>query len=213
MSAEKVVIVHGFGAHRWLMVPLARRVRRAGYATLNWGYRSFFRDIETHADRLRLELEQLNESVDTERLHIVAHSMGSLVVRKALLDGRIAKLHKIALLCPPNRGSHVATRFLSYGSRLSRTFSQLSDRPDGFAKSLPTTLGELYEVAIIAAERDFVVQLESTRLPNATQHIVVPGFHSSMLFQAETAQRVLEFLADGTLSVTSDPDDSLAAGR
>lgn len=40
LNRETIVIIHGFAAHRWLMLPLARRLRQAGYATLNWGYRS-----------------------------------------------------------------------------------------------------------------------------------------------------------------------------
>ncbi len=194
LNADKVVLVHGFGAHRWLMIPLARSLRRAGFVTINWGYRSLFSDIETHANRLRIELERLGESADTSHLHIVAHSMGSLVVRQALLSGRVAKLQRIVLLCPPNFGSHVATRFSAIGGRLCHTFDQLSDRADGFASHLPPILAEQYDVGILAAERDFVVRRESTRLPGAAMHDVVPGLHSSMLFRAETARRVVDFL-------------------
>lgn len=177
------------------MVPLARGLRRAGFETINWGYRSLFGDIETHAVRLRAELERLAQLGSTSRLHIVAHSMGSLVVRQALLEGEVPRLQRIVLLCPPNRGSHVASRFGDIGGRLSRTFAQLSDRPDGFAVRLPTTLCEKYEVAIIAAERDFVVQPDSTQLPGTARHIQVPGLHSSMLFKESTFRVVVDFLA------------------
>lgn len=199
LNSETIVIIHGFAAHRWLMLPLARRLRQAGYATLNWGYRSLFSDIETHAARLRSDLEQLVERTEVSGLHIVAHSMGSLVVRQALLEGRLEKLKRIVLLCPPNRGSHAATRWQLLAGRLSRTLVQLSDHPEGFAATLAPTLAERYEVAILAAQTDFVVRLDSTYLPNASQHTIVPGFHSSMLFTSRTAELTLQFIRDGNL--------------
>lgn len=179
------------------MLPLARRLRQAGYKTLNWGYRSLFGNIESHAARLRGDLEQLVERAEVSRLHIVAHSMGSLVVRQALLEGQLEKLQRIVLLCPPNRGSHAATRWQLLAGRHCTTLVQLSDHPKGFAARLAPTLAERYDVAIIAAQTDFVVRLDSTYLPSARQHTVVPGFHSSMLFSSHTADLTLQFTRDG----------------
>ncbi len=197
MNNETIVIIHGFGAHRWLMLPLARRMRQAGYETLNWGYHSLFGDIETHATRLRGDLEQLAQRTEVSRLHIVAHSMGALVVRQALLGGRLEKLQRIVLLCPPNRGSHAATRWRFMAGRFCRTLVQLSDHPEGFAARLAPTLADRYEVAIIAAQTDFVVRLDSTYLPSASQHAIVPGFHSSMLFSSHTADLTQQFIRNG----------------
>lgn len=178
------------------MAPLARRLRQSGFATTNWGYHSFFGDIETHAARLRRELLRQAAAADTSSLHIVAHSMGSLIVRQALLEAPLEKLQRIVLLCPPNRGAHAATRFAKNLGRLSRTLAQLSDAPDGFAATLPQTLCQHYPVAIIAAQRDFVVALDSTYLPGAQRHSVIPGLHSSMLFSPTTAALTTAFLRD-----------------
>ena len=199
LNNETIVIIHGFGAHRWLMLPLARRLSLAGYATLNWGYHSLFSDIETHAARLRADLEQLAHRTEVTRVHIVAHSMGSLVARQALLEGQLEKLQRIVLLCPPNRGSHAATRWQPIAGRLSRTLAQLSDHPEGFAAALAPTLAEHYAVAILAAQTDFVVRLESTYLPGTSGHTIVPGFHSSMLFGKHTADLTLQFIRSGNL--------------
>lgn len=197
LKTEKVVIVHGFGGHRLLMAPLARSLRQAGMTTVNWGYRSLWRDIETHAAGLRQELERLDQQAETQQLHVVAHSMGSLVVRQALLTGKLNNLRRIVLLCPPNRGSHVASRLARTWGCVCRTITQLGDDPDGYAARLPDNLGHDYEVAILAAQRDFVVQPSSTHLPGEKCHAVVPGLHSSMLFQERTARLVYSFLVRG----------------
>jgi esterase/lipase len=52
LSNDIVVLVHGLGGSRLDMWPLARQLRRRGYAVRNWGYRSVGQRIETHAARL-----------------------------------------------------------------------------------------------------------------------------------------------------------------
>lgn len=197
-SQETVVLLHGYGGHRWLMAPLASRLRLAGYRTVNWGYRSLFADIEWHADCFRQTLESLDQQPDVPRIHIVAHSMGGLVTRQALLDYRPQKLGRIVLICPPNRGSHAASFYAPRLGWLSKTLTQLSDAPDGFANQLPATLAQACDLGIIVAETDFVVRRESTHLPFAKQQVVISGFHSSVLFHARTAALAARFIAQGS---------------
>ena len=39
-SGERVVLVHGFLANRYMLSVLARRLRRRGYVAEAWGYRN-----------------------------------------------------------------------------------------------------------------------------------------------------------------------------
>lgn len=180
-----------------MMEPLARRLRHQGYRTFNWGYRSLFGDIRRHAEVLRAELAKLQQSAQIAKIHIVAHSMGSLIVRQALLAESFDKLGRIVLLCPPNQGSHVASRFVGALGWLSQPLIQISDRPDSFANRLPKTLAAHHEVGIILATRDFVVRHESSSLPFVEHTTIVSGFHSSILFKQQTAQLVNDFLKRG----------------
>ncbi len=179
------------------MVPLARRLKRVGFRTINWGYHSLFQDIRRHADRFGETLQGLQESAEISRFHILAHSMGSLVVRQALLGANYEKLARIVLLCPPNQGSHVASRFVWTFGWLSKALDQISDRPDSFAKQLPKTLAERYEVGTILATHDFVVAHDSSHLPNTRAWTTVSGLHSSMLFKHQTAELAASFFATG----------------
>lgn len=181
-----------------MMAPLASRLRQAGFATVNWGYRSLWGDIQAFGRQLRSALEELASETEGP-LHVVAHSMGSLVTRQALLGPRLAAVDRIVLLCPPNRGSAVASRLSVTWGRFSRPLVQLCDHPQGFAAQLSTSLTAEYQVGILAAERDFVVSLESTRLPGATHHRQVPGLHSSMLFRQETADYIIRYLQHGEM--------------
>jgi pimeloyl-ACP methyl ester carboxylesterase len=194
---ETVLLLHGFGGHWLLMTPLARRLRQVGYGVVNWGYRSLFQDIVRHAEQLRSQLESLDMQSDGRPWHIVAHSMGALVTRQALSHYRPTNLRRIVLLCPPNRGSHVASLYSRPLGWLSAPLVQLSDKPGSFSSQLPTNLADQYEVGIIAAQTDFVVRRESIQLPSVSEIAIVPGYHSSMLFGRLTANLTINFLTTG----------------
>jgi pimeloyl-ACP methyl ester carboxylesterase len=203
VAQQTIVIIHGFGGHRWLMAPLAGRLRRDGFEVVNWGYHSLFNDIETHAGRFRAVLADLQNRDSQSPFHIVAHSMGSLITRRALLDYHPSKLKRIVLLCPPNNGSHIASLYARPFGWLSKPLVQISDMPDSFARRLPTDLADRYEVGIVAASTDFVVRPESTHLPGVEQYAVVPALHSSILFKGLTARLVASFINCGQFAVGS----------
>lgn len=84
-SSECVIVLHGIGSGRWVMWPLAQRLRSHGYRVEQWSYRSLFSSIEVHAAKLHAFLKQKKR--EEECLHIVAHSMGCIVVRAAFAHG------------------------------------------------------------------------------------------------------------------------------
>ncbi len=195
---ETIVVVHGFGSHRWIMWPLAERLRHSGYQVLNWGYRSLTRDLAFHGANLLRTLQQLETSEERSRLHVVAHSMGCIVTRQALLDTHLPKLDKVIMLCPPNRGSHMATRCATLLGWLSTTLTEITDRPDSFVNSLPDSIACPVDLGILAARNDWIVAPESTRLSGALRYSVIPGFHSGILFRRQTAQCIAHFVQRGS---------------
>jgi hypothetical protein len=53
------------------------------------------------------------------------------------------------------------------------------------------------ELGIIAAELDFMVPQENTRLGCECDHIVLPGLHSMVVLHRETAEQVRHFIETG----------------
>ncbi len=193
---EIVVLTHGIFSSKWLIAPLARRLRHAGYDTRLWGYftlRGSNRDIgKRFADYLaKLASENPGRSV-----HVVAHSMGCIVSRCALLAGVPANIGRIVMLAPPNRGSHVARQLLPIYGWFCSTLRELSDDPASFVNMLPREIVGR-EVGVIAVTRDNVVRLESTYLDNHRDHAVVNTWHTGVLWLAETAEYVDSFLQTG----------------
>ncbi len=180
-----------------VMIPLARRLQGLGFHTHCWGYSSVWQNIAAHAERFREFLESFSGRADVGRLHIVAHSMGCIVTRQALLEHRPSKLGRVLFLCPPNRGSHVASRLAPALGWLSPTLKELCDHPESWVNRLPTTLADHVPVGIIVASGDLVVARESTAFPGVDQVQVIRGMHAGILPKAETARAAANFLRHG----------------
>ena len=201
-ARELVVLVHGFACHRAFMWHLGRRLRQAGFATFNWGYPSFGESVERLARRFRRQLEELAEQGDV--LHVVAHSMGGIIVRLALSYDRFPNLGRIVLLAPPNHGSPAARVLSRVVRRVWPPMWELSDHPDSLVNRLAAP-PEL-QIGIIAARFDSVVPLASTMLDGQTDHICLPATHTSLLFQKSAAKQVCSFLSTGRFQHERKPD-------
>lgn len=198
-SGTVVVLIHGLGANRWFLWSLDRHLVRAGFRTINWSYPSVRREIETHGRSLRQLLRHLEEDPGCQRIHLVTHSMGGIIARWALAEWIPGKLGRIAMLGPPNQGSHVATRVARLLGWFCKPLSQLSDRADSFVNLLPAPQG--LEIGVIAALHDRVVRVRSTFLPVQADHLEVPCGHNMILFRRDVALHVEWFLKSGAFAL------------
>jgi len=200
-TEEVVVLIHGLGANKLLMWPMARWLTQAGYRTVNWSYRSFLHTVQWHAANLHERLDQLEAEPKVLRIHLVAHSMGCIVAREALVMGSPRKIGRVVMMVPPNQGSPLAAYF---GPPLRCCFpaiDQLAPRPDSFVNRLPEPDG--MDIGVIAARVDWIVGVENTHLPCQRDHIVVRGTHSLMVFQPSVAREVVAFLRQGRFTAAS----------
>lgn len=198
---ETVTLVHGYLANRFMLAPLGARLRTHGYRTSPWGYWNIRCSVLDHADRFRRRLAQLDADPTIGRLHLVTHSMGGIIARAALDGYRPAKLGRLVMLAPPNRGSFVATAAAASFGRFLRPVAELSTAPDSLVNSLPMPTD--VEIGVIAAEWDALVSQESTRPAVPHAHCTVPTFHSGLLFRKDAADLVVAFLRHGQF-----PDDA-----
>ncbi len=193
---KAVVLVHGLGSSRLVMWLLARRLQRRGLRVVNWGYNSTRGTLQQHGRNLYCELESLVADDSVKEVHLVTHSMGGIVARTALTYGTPAKVRRMVMLCPPNRGSRVASFFGPWLRPLCKTIDQLATRPDSYVNSLP--LPERLEVGIIAAAYDGLVPMASTYLGNERDHLVWPNtMHSGVLFRPGVAEQIANFISQG----------------
>lgn len=205
LTSQLVVLVHGLGAPRFSMSAVKWKLDKAGYRTKNWGYSSTRDRIASHADLLSDMLHSFSEDRSLTSIHLVTHSMGGILVRAALLKHTFAKLGRIVMLAPPNRGSHAARLAAPIFGWLWKPLRELSDAPESYVNQLPIFSGcKTVELGIIEAQRDRVVSADSVRLAGQVDHAVVNSRHGTLPWHPETLQLVSGFLTHGKFNEQCD---------
>jgi pimeloyl-ACP methyl ester carboxylesterase len=194
-AQELVVLVHGFAAPSWVLGVLAKHLRNAGYETVIWSYSSFRESLRAHSDRLAEALQRLAARADVKQVHVVAHSMGTIVTRGALRKLRESKIGRVVLMAPPNRGTNWSRWFGPIAKWLIPTVYDLSNAPDSYVNQLPSP--DQWYVGIIRADFDFLIPRNSVELSEQMDFISFPALHSGLLFRRDVAEAVTEFLRTG----------------
>jgi len=174
---------------------MARWLEQHFGQVINWGYQSLWSPIETHGKDFASLLRQLDRNATPGRIHLVCHSMGGIIARLALAEYMPDRIGRFVMIAPPNRGSRVARRLAPHLGRFIPPITQLTDDSTSFVCTLPPP--SVPELGIIAAELDFMVPHENTRLGCERDHIVLPGLHSMLVLHRETAEQVRHFLETG----------------
>lgn len=199
---ERVVLVHGLWLNGASMAPLGWRLAHQGYSVNRFGYWSVWRGLDANADRLVAYCRRF----EGERLSFVGHSLGGVLILAAMARG--LKVHRAVLMGVPYKGSISAAGLarVAIGKRIvGRTLSDwiLREKPVATA---PAQIGVLAGdrsigfgklISALPLPNDGVVCLEETRVPGATDSIVLPVFHTAMPFSPLSARAVAHFLSNG----------------
>ena len=194
-TRELVFVLHGFGSNRFIMSLLARRIGQAGYRVRNWAYPSLLRRTDHHAERLHDALHVAAAADDVERVHIVGHSMGGIVARRALQLGVPAKFGRLVMLAPPNHGSRYANPWASSLGRVIQPIAELCEHEESFVNRLAPPEG--VEFGVIAASADMMVRRERTHLTGERDYLVIPASHTILCLRRQTAEQAVTFLRTG----------------
>lgn len=105
-----VLLVHGYGHNRsgwWVM---RRHLHDAGFSRIDtFNYHPFVQDVPGAARRLAARVETLRRTHGTDRVHVVAHSLGGILLRWMIqeLDGE-AVVDTAVTLGTPHEGTLAA---------------------------------------------------------------------------------------------------------
>ena len=217
MSGRAVVTLHGLGRSRDCMETIGQHLAEHLDCTwINVSYASSRRSLDEHAQSLASVLANLE---GVEEIDLVCHSLGNLVVRRYLGEASVSeprwqpdkRLRRMVMLGPPNNGAQLARLFKDnqlYGLVTGPSGKQLAVTWDEAQKQLATPTFPFAIIAgglsngrgtnpVVAGDDDLIVGVEETKLPGASDFVLVPCLHGRMLEDPRVADYALKFLRDG----------------
>ncbi len=201
-----VLFVHGLwmvGLDNWL---LRSRLAAAGFAPDAFRYPSTRASMDEVADALAARMRAAGE-----RVHLIGHSLGGLVILETLERHAALPPGRVALLGSPVQGSRAARALAGrmLGPQLlgplalaaltaQRRRAWQGEREIGVvAGTTSAGLGRLF--ADFAGPNDGTVAVDETELPGAADMLRLPVSHVGMLLSSSVADAVARFLSGGRL--------------
>ncbi|MCC6532859.1 MAG: alpha/beta hydrolase [Burkholderiales bacterium] len=200
-----VVVLPGLWMPAWVMLPLARRLRRHGYRCVRLGYAPVRASLDENARRLASFVRGLAAA----RIHLVGHSLGGVLALHATATCDLAQVRRIVLAGSPYNDSYVARKMLRWGWgrwMIGSTVAQwlacpAAAAPAGVDVGVIAGTRRLGLGMIVAPElehpHDGVVKVEETRIEGMTDFIELDVNHAGMLLSERLAQQVAAFLHAG----------------
>jgi len=194
-ESPPVLIIHGFLGTRGSMYMLERRLVQDNFVVVSFNLGTLnTRDIRRSAFLIHRKIERILAQTPSQKIDIIGHSMGGLIglyyVKKL---GGHARVRKLLMMGTPVRGTWTALAGVLTLGLWSTSSWQLLPRSRFLDELAQGSLPPGVEVHTIAAARDWVVPLSTTRLTGATA-ATVPLGHSSLVVSEEVYRRVVNAL-------------------
>jgi triacylglycerol lipase len=194
-QSPAVLIIHGFLGTRGSMYLLESRLVDDGFVCVSFNLGTLnVRDIRRSAFLIHRKIERILAQTPSQKIDIIGHSMGGLIglyyVKKL---GGHARVRKLIMLGTPVRGTWLALAGVMTLGLWSTSSWQLLPRSHFLDELAQGPIPPGVEVTTIAAARDWVVPLPTTRLQGANA-TTVPLGHSSLVVSEEVYRRVINTL-------------------
>jgi pimeloyl-ACP methyl ester carboxylesterase len=202
-----IVLVHGLWMSGFELGVLKHRLEAQGDCiALAFSYPSLTGSMSDHVR----SLIDFARSQPAANLHFIGHSLGGLVILRALELTNDLPPGRAVLLGTPLQGSQAArgvARLLPFGRAILGSAVReecIEDSPREWsgrrdvgviAGSMGMGLGRLF--AHLDTDHDGTVLVEETRLPGAKDHLVLDTSHTGMLFSPDVAEQAGHFLRYG----------------
>jgi triacylglycerol lipase len=217
-SQQYVILLHGMARTKDSMSKLENYLVQNSYTVINTGYPSTSLPVEKIADDYLVPMVAQCTENGAEKIHIVTHSLGGIVTRQYLQNHSLPEGSRIVMISPPNKGSELADAFRNWFvyKWLNGPAGQvLGTEPESLPNSLKPVAGEIGVITgdstwnpiyswLIPGKDDGKVAVESAKLAEMTDFLVVSSSHSFIMRHSEVLRQVDFFLQNGTFDHTLD---------
>ena len=208
--AAQVVYVHGL----WMpgqesLILRHRLAHEFGLTLQSYRYSAAFSNMA----KITTQLDDFVRTLNATQVHFVGHSLGGLVIHRLLQrfprqpEGRVVFLGTPAI---GSRAAEQAGRFAPVAHLMGPSVKEELLKPQQrrwseprelgiIAGSQPIGVGQL--LASFDEENDGTVAVSETRMPGATDHVVMPVSHLGLLVSARVAHQTGVFLTQGRFSL------------
>ena len=205
-ESPPVLIIHGFLGTRGSMYMLERRLVADGFVCVSFNLGTLnVRDIRRSAFLIHRKIERILAQTPSQKIDIIGHSMGGLIglyyVKKL---GGHTRVRKLILMGTPLRGTWAALVGVLTLGFFSTSSWQLLPRSRFLDELAQGPIPPSVEVSTIAAARDWVVPLATTRMPGINA-MTVPLGHSSLVVSEEVYRRVVNTLRPPHTELMEEP--------
>ncbi len=208
---DHVIFLHGMGRTKFSMRKLEIYLSEHGYQTINEGYPSTRSSVEKISDEYFHKMVNQCRENGADKIHIVTHSLGGIVVRQYLQNHLLPKGSRIVMISPPNKGSELADAFrtlIIYKWLYGPAGQVLGTAPESLPNSLKLIKGEIGVITgnstmnpfyswLIPGDDDGKVSVARAKLEEMSDFLVVPSSHSFIMRHPEVLRQVIVFLENG----------------
>lgn len=196
--SRPILLIHGFLGTRGSMLPLEERLVEDGFCVFSFNLGPLnTRDIRRSAFLIHRKIERILAQTTWDKIDIVAHSMGGLIglyyIKKL---GGADRVNKLVMMGTPYRGTWAALVGVAVLGLFSTSSWQLLPHSRFLGELDQGTLPPSVDIYTLAAVRDWLCPLPSTRLPGA-RAMTVPFGHSSLVVSGEVYKRLKNILLPG----------------
>ena len=226
--SQCVVLIHGLGRSAGSMEEMQEALLQEGYQTVNLGYSSTKKNIETIVEEDYPPALLQCMAFEPEKIHFVTHSLGGIILRTAFTRGKPENLARVVMLSPPNKGSKLVDKIKEWWLfqwLMGPAGQQLVTGAD----SLALQLGKAdFDLGIIIGNRhaffdsffafmipgvdDGKVSLENAKLEGMNDFLVTDDSHPFIMNSEYVQKETIHFLkyrqfTHGTLFPKSNPGE------
>ncbi|MCT4621902.1 MAG: alpha/beta fold hydrolase [Marinisporobacter sp.] len=208
----KVVLVHGYNKNSNDMKVLKKNLEKMGYEGISVDLPLTYEEIEYAAFVLEGIIHEIIKDLKhNEKINIVGHSTGGLVIRYLLSTSKyINKINKCVLVATPNNGSELADIAGKMSKTFINIFKTLKSLQSEEVKALKLENSHEIEIGAIAGNRsnsllgnlltdenDGRVTVKSVKFSGLKDFVVLPYGHKEIHYKWKTARLIDTFIKTG----------------